>query len=194
VVAQNVPNTPELIPGTYRPNENRDVASITIVERGWHLGKDQPDVLAIFREPPQPPRGHLAIARISVVFKAPCPEDRAVLIGEKPSDLITWATTHTQLDTSAPRVVNELGLLGIAVDATVLPVPAGRCSSGMPEDVRLWQQAGIDVSLLPGTRFTLEALDFDSKTLAITIVGDEPADFTSFAYHARQVLNTVKLH
>jgi class 3 adenylate cyclase len=194
VVAQNVANSPELIPDTYRPNVNRDVALITIVERGWHLGGDQPDLLAIFREPPQPPRGHLAIARISVVFKAPCPEDPAVLIGEKPTDLITWATTHPQLQTSPPRVVNDLGRTGIAVDATVLAVPAGRCSSGIPEGVRLWQQAGVDVTLAPGTRLTLEALDFESKTLAIAIVGDEPADFTSFAYHARQVLNTVKLH
>jgi class 3 adenylate cyclase len=193
VVAQNVANSPVLTPRTYRPNENRDVAQITIGEPGWHLRGDQADVLAVAREEREPPAGTIAIARISVVFKAPCPEDAAVLIGGKPTDLITWATTHPQLQTSAPRVLNELGITGIAVDATVLPVAAGRCSSGIPEGVRLWQQAGVDINMAPGTRFTLEALDFESKTLAITIVSEEPADFTSFTYHARMVLNAVKL-
>jgi class 3 adenylate cyclase len=186
------PNTAYLPPGTYTPNNNRDVASITIAEPDWHLGFDQADWLAIFRETPHPPAGVLDIARISLVYKSPCPEDQPILIGDKPNDLINWATTHPQLRASTPKVVNDLGLTGIAVDLTVLPVPAGRCPNGIPEQVRLWQFAGTVITDAPGGRLTLEALNFESKTLVVVIFGLDPADFTSFSYHARMVLETVK--
>lgn len=87
----------------------------------------------------------------------------------------------------------DLGLPGVAVDATVLPLPAGSCPEGNPEQIRLWQQGGLNVALVAGSRIRLEALDSGNTTLAIAVISEDPADFPGFLAHAQRVLDGMAL-
>ncbi|MBA2633150.1 MAG: adenylate/guanylate cyclase domain-containing protein [Chloroflexi bacterium] len=191
--AGSLDRPPEVPPGEYAPNLNQDVASLTIDEAGWHLLADQADVLAVELGSPQPVSGSLGVSRIPIVFSGGCPDDPAVLLGDRPDDLIAWATSNPHLQVSAPMVALNLGLPGVAIEATVLPLPSNGCPGGNPERIRLWQQGGLDVALLAGSRIRLEALDGGNETLAIAVISEDPAHFQGFQAHAQRVLDEMTL-
>lgn len=191
--AGSLDRPPEVPPGEYVPNLNQDIASFTIDEAGWQLLADQADVLALELGSPQPVVGSLGVSRVPVVFNGGCPSDQSVLVGDRPDDLITWATSNPHLDVSAPSVALSLGLSGVALDATVLPMPANTCPGNNPARIRLWQQGGLDVALVPGARMRLEALDSGDGTLFIAIISEDPVHFEQFQVHARRVLDGTTL-
>jgi class 3 adenylate cyclase len=172
------PSAHTILPGTYAPNLNRDVASVTLAEPGWMLQADAEDLL-YFRIWQTAPSGGLetlagvGLARIAVVHTGPCPDDPTRLIGDRPQDLIEWVQSAPQFDPSQPRSVVDLGRSGIGIEATVRAPPAGGCAGQDPSSVWLWGVSGG--SWAPnanvGLRILFEALEDGPRTLTVVYTG-----------------------
>jgi class 3 adenylate cyclase len=164
--------------GTYAPNLNRDVAAVTLADPGWTLQADAEDLL-YFRIWATPPSGGLetmagvGLARISVVYTGPCPDDPTRLLGDRPQDLIEWVQSAPQFEPSQPRSVIDLGRSGIGIEATVRPPPTGGCAGQNPSSVWLWGVSGG--SWTPnanvGLRVLFEALEDGPRTLTVVYTG-----------------------
>src|SRR5439155_7529301 len=122
-------------PGTYAPNVNRDVASVTISEPGWRVAADWADLLFLG----QSSSSGVGVARITVVYTGPCPDDPTRVIGDRPQDLIAWVQSAPQFDASLPTAVVELGRAGIGIEATVRPDTPDTCAAGQ---ALLWGVGG----------------------------------------------------
>ena len=150
-------------PGTYAPNRNRDVASVTVAEPDWILAANSEDLLFFEKLGV----GGVGPARISVVYTGPCRDDPTRLIGDRPGDLIEWVQSTPQLEASQPRSVTDLGRSGIAIEATVRPHPGDACEGGSPPSAYLWGVSGGSWSPNVGTRILFEALDDGPRTLTV---------------------------
>ncbi len=164
-------------PGSFAPNRNRDVASVTVPAAGWTLAADAEDLL--FFEKPAGVSG-VGPARISVGYSGPCSDDPTRLIGDRPGDLIEWVQSTPQLDASQPRSVTDLGRSGIAIEATVRPNPAGACGGENPPNAYLWGVSGGSWSPNIGTRILFEALDDGPRTLTIVFAAPNAEALSTF--------------
>lgn len=172
------PSAHTVPPGIYAPNFNRDVASLTLSDPGWFLEADAEDLL-YFRIWSTAPSGGLqtlagvGLARVSVVYTGPCPDDPTRLIGDRPQDLIAWVQSTPQLEPSEPRSVIDLGRSGIGIEATVRPPPTGGCAGQNPSSVWLWGVSGGSWSpnANVGLRILFEALEDGPRTLTVVYTG-----------------------
>jgi class 3 adenylate cyclase len=150
-------------PGTYAPNSNRDVASVTIPECCWLLKADKEDILFFqHASAPANPFG-VGVAHITVVYTGGCPSDPTRIIGDRPQDLIDWVQSAPQLEPSEPRSVVDLSRSGIGIEATVL-APAGTCGK---DSAWLWGVEGTSWQVTVGTHVLFEALDDGSQTITV---------------------------
>ena len=172
-----------IAPGTYAPNRNQEVASVTISsepgQSHWWVAVDTEDVLW-FEKPSPPGTAGVALARITVVYKGGCESDGTRTIGDRPQDLIDWVQTAPQFDESQPSSAVDLGRSGIAIGATVLIPPAGTCT-GNPNrtNVFLWSLGGSPFALRAGSRILFEALDDGSRTLAVVFEAQNATELAS---------------
>jgi class 3 adenylate cyclase len=165
--------------GTYTPNRNRDVASVTIAECCWNVAADSEDLL-LFNHAGAPGTGSaigVGVGHITVVYTGGCDTDPTRLIGDRPQDLVDWVQSTPQLDASDPRSVIDLRRSGIGIEATVLAPPFDKCPnqfyrSGHSEaDVAfLWGVGGTSWNPIVGTRILFEALDDGSRTITVVFV------------------------
>jgi class 3 adenylate cyclase len=163
-------------PGTYAPNRNRDVASVTVAEADWVLAADSEDLLFFEKLGV----GGVGPARISVVYTGPCRDDPTRLIGDRPGDLIEWVQSTPQLEASQPRSVTDLGRSGIAIEATVRPHPGDACEGGSPPSAYLWGVSGGSWSPNVGTRILFEALDDGPRTLTVVFAAADATALRTF--------------
>jgi class 3 adenylate cyclase len=160
--------------GTYAPNVNRDVASVTVSDPDspWWLAADTEDLL-FFGAYTSAPAGSLSsqvgvvIARISVVYTGPCRSDATKLIGDRPTDVISWVQSTPQFDAYGPRSVIDLGRSGISIEATVRRPPIGECAEGNGSSVWLFGISGGSWSPDASTRMLFEALDDGAGTITV---------------------------
>ena len=186
---------PPVPPGSYRPNLNRDVATIAVGDPGWFLGADQADYLR-FEYATRGTRdiaGRLSLARIAVTYAGGCANDPTELIGNQPGDLIRWIQAAPQLKASAPHAVSDLGRSGVAIEATVQPLVAGSCTM-RTDGIRLWQEGSTQIQMLPGKVFEIEALDDGGRTLVVVFVANDRAALSVFEIPARRLLASVVLN
>jgi class 3 adenylate cyclase len=155
-------------PGTYAPNRNRDVVSVTIPECCWTLAVDIADLL-YFDHPGAPSTGNafeVGIAHVTVVYTDGCENDATRLVGDGPQGLVDWVQTAPQLDASDPHPVIEAGLSGIAIEATVVAPPAGSpCSQA--GRAALWGVGSGSWTPNVGSHIRFDALDDGSRTMTI---------------------------
>jgi hypothetical protein len=118
-------------------------------------------------------RAGVGLARISVVYTGPCPDDPTRLIGDRPQDLIEWVQSAPQFEASQPRSVIDLGRSGIGIEATVRPPPSGGCAGQNPSTVWLWGVSGgsWNPNANVGLRVLLEALEDGPRTLTVFYTG-----------------------
>ncbi|MEA2675151.1 MAG: eukaryotic-like serine/threonine-protein kinase, partial [Chloroflexota bacterium] len=95
--------------GTYAPNHNRDVASVTVSGCCWDVAADVEDLL-FFDHPGPPGTGSgsavgVGVAHITVVYTRGCENDPTRIIGDRPQDFINWVQSAPQLDASEPHSV-----------------------------------------------------------------------------------------
>jgi class 3 adenylate cyclase len=162
-------------PGTYAPNRNRDVASVTISECCWKITSDWEDFLFFTHaSAPANPFG-VGVAHITVVYTGGCASDPTRIIGDSPQDLIDWVQSAPQLDASEPRTVVDLGRSGIAIEATVL-APPGTCHENV---AWLWGVGTTSWYPTIGTDILFEALDDGSRTITVVFAA---ADAEALSY------------
>ena len=185
---------PPVPPGSYLPNANLDVATIDIADPGWFLGADQADYLRLEYSTlgTRDIVGRLSIARIAVTYAGGCANDPTELIGSQPGDLIRWVQSAPQLKASTPHAVSDLGRSGVAIEATVQPLGTGTCTK-RTDGVRLWQESGTPIQMVPGKVFEIEALDDGGRTLAVVFVANDPAALSVFEQPARRLLASIAL-
>jgi class 3 adenylate cyclase len=172
-------------PGTYAPNFNRDVTSVSVPDSGWWVAADNADLL--YFEKPLRVSG-VGLARISVVYTGPCATDLTRLIGESPSKLIEWVQTSPQFEASQPRSVIDLGRSGIGIDATVRPIQAGTCGGFIPRNAMLWAVSGGAWTPNTGTRISFEALDDGPRTLTVVFAAPDADMLSAFENSSARVL------
>jgi class 3 adenylate cyclase len=174
--------------GTYAPNRNRDVTSVSITECCWYVTADWEDLL-LFDHAGAPGTGSaigVGVGHITVVYTGGCFIDPTRLIGDHPQDLVDWVQSTPQLDASEPRSVIDLGRSGIEIEATVLPPPADKCVSpyqfyrgvggAFADNAFLWGVGGTSWNPNVGTHILFEALDDGSRTITVVFVAaDAPA-------------------
>jgi class 3 adenylate cyclase len=164
--------------GTYAPNRNRDVTSVSIPECCWDVTVDKEDLL-LFDHAGAPGTGSaigVGVGHITVVYTGGCGTDRTRLIGDRPQDLVDWVQSTPQLDASEPRSVIDLRRSGIGIEATVLAPPAGKCQA---DYAYLWGVGGTAWQPNVGTHILFEALDDGSRTITVVYVA---ADAEALAY------------
>jgi class 3 adenylate cyclase len=186
VVIEQLPEVRQVVPpGTYMPNHNLDVASVTVSKEvsqsHWSVAVDAVDVL--WFQKPSPPAGSagVALARITVVYAGGCASDQRPIIGDRPQDLINWVRLAPQFDPSEPSSVVDLGRSGIGIEATVLAPPAGTCKdqpSGT-NSVFLWGLGGSPYALRAGSRILFEALEDGARTLTVVFEADNATELAS---------------
>jgi hypothetical protein len=175
-----------LVPGAvYAPQQNRDVASITVPGCCWVVGADLADLL-FFAEANQP--AGIGVARITVVYTGGCFDDPTRLIGDRPQDLIDWVRTTPQLDASQPEAIVDLGRSGIGIEATVLAPPAGACGSSSPSEAYLWGVGGGAWHPNAGDRIIFEALEDGARTLVVVIGAGDADRLATFESSAARLL------
>jgi class 3 adenylate cyclase len=161
--------------GTYAPRRNRDVVSVTIPQCRWTMAADIPDLL-FFNHAGAPGTGNavgVGIANITVVYTGGCENDATRLIGDRPQDLVDWVQSAPQFDASDPHAVNDLGLSGIGIEATVLAPPAGSfCSQ---KSAALWGVGSGSWEPNVGSHILFEALDDGSRTMTIVYFAADAA-------------------
>jgi hypothetical protein len=192
VLVQRLPRVGERIePGTYAPNVNPDAVSVTITGSGWTLAADSEDLL--FFEDPVGVSG-VGLARITVVWTGPCPDDPTRLLGDRPKDLIDWVQSTPQLEASQLHSVIDLGLYGIGINATVLPHLTGPCGTRLPSRSWLWGVSGGSWNPNTGTRIFFEALYDGSRTLTVVFAAPDAAALSTFdTGPGRQLLASIGL-
>jgi class 3 adenylate cyclase len=189
-------------PGTYAPNRNRDVTSVTIPERGWDVTSDWEDLL-LFGHAGAPGTGSaigVGIGHITVVYTGGCGSDPTRVIGDRPQDLIDWVQSTPQLDASEPRSVVDLGRSGIGIEATVLAPPADKCPyqfyrSGRAyfDNTFLWGVGGTSWNPIVGTHILFEALDDGPRTITVVFVAADAAALSYVQDVGRSILKSIVL-
>jgi len=192
VLIGKLPEQGQVSPGTYAPNLNRVVASVTVSGSGWNVAADD-EALLFFDKPSLPGTAGVGVARIFVVYMGGCPADPTRTIGDTPKDLIDWVQSAPQFDASEPRPVIELGRNGIAIEATVLAPPSG-CGGtparpGLKANVWLWGIGSGSWSPHEGTRVVFEALEDGSRTLTAVFTADTAAELAAEATASRELLD-----
>jgi class 3 adenylate cyclase len=174
--------------GTYAPNRNRDVNSVSIPECCWYVAADWEDFL-LFDHAGVGDTGSaisVGVGHITVVYTGGCRTDPTRLIGDDPRDLVNWVQSTPQLDASEPRSVIDLGRSGIGIEATVLPPPADRCPQQLRHQIHgvcctqadydyLWGVGGTSWQPVAGTHILFEALDDGSRTITVVFVAADAA-------------------
>jgi class 3 adenylate cyclase len=166
--------------GTYAPKHNRDVVSVTIPECCWLMTADTADLL-FFGHKGAPGTGSsvgVGIAHITVVYTTGCNNGPTRVIGDKTQDLVDWVQSAPQFDASEAHTVIDLGLSGIAVEATVLAPPAGY--SCEQTTATLW---GVGTSYWQpnvGDHIRFEALEDGSRTMTVVFAASD-AEALSYA-------------
>ena len=177
--------------GTYAPNHNRVVASVTLAECCWKVGADTEDLLEFERSAPSGNAFGVGVAWITVAYTAGCSTDPTRLIGDRPQDLIDWAKSARQLDASEPRSTVDLGRSGIGIEATVLAPPAGSLCG--PLRAWLWGVGGGAWTPNAGTRILLEALDDGSRTITVVFAAANAEDLLFARGGSRSLLDSIVL-
>lgn len=178
--------------GTYAPNRNRDVASVTIPECCWNVTRDAEDLL-LFEHAGAPGTGSaigVGVVHITVVYTGGCGTDPTRLIGDRPQDLVAWVQSTPQLDASEPRSVIDLGRSGIGIEATVLAPPTGKCQA---DYAWLWGAGGTSWQPNVGTHILFEALDDGSRTITVVFVAADAAALSYAQSVGRSLLESVVL-
>jgi class 3 adenylate cyclase len=153
--------------GTYSPNGNRDVVSVTIPACCWTVAADIADLL-FFNHAGAPGAGHaigVGIAHITVVYTGGCENGATRLVGDGPQGLVDWVETAPQFDASDPHPVIDLGLSGIAIEATVLASPGGSLCS--QRSAKLWGVGSGFWEPDVGSHIRFEALADGPRTMTI---------------------------
>jgi class 3 adenylate cyclase len=161
--------------GTYAPKRNLDVVSVTIPECCWTMAADIADLL-FFNHAGAPGAGHavgVGIAHITVVYTGGCENATTRLVGDRPQDLVDWVQTAPQFDASDPHPVIDLGLSGIAIEATVLGLPAGSLCS--QRSAKLWGVGSGFWEPNIGSHIRFEALADGSRTMTIVYAAADAA-------------------
>lgn len=174
-------------PGTYAPNANRDVASVTVAQPGWEMAADWADLLLFTRSS----TSGVGLARINVVYTGPCSGDPTRLLGNLPQDLITWVQSTPQLDASQPRSVVDLGRPGIGIEATVRIDPTSACA-GNPY-AYLW---GVSTEVWHpdvGTHILFEALEDGPRTLTAVYIAANSNELWTTQVLGRPLLASIVL-
>jgi class 3 adenylate cyclase len=175
LLAQLPANGSSVDAGTYAPNGNRDVVSVTIPECCWKVAADIPDLL-FFGHAGAVGTGSgfgVGIAHITVVYTGDCETDATRLIGEDPQGLVDWVQSAPQFDATNPHAVLNLGLSGIEIEATVLAPPAG--SSCSQRSATLWAVGSGSWDPNIGTHIRFEAMEAGSRTLTIVYAAADAA-------------------
>jgi class 3 adenylate cyclase len=195
--------------GTYAPNRNRDVTSVTIPETGWDVTSDREDLL-LFGHAGAPGTGSgigVGVGHITVVYTGGCRTDPTKLIGDSPRDLVNWVQSTPQLDASDPRSVGDLRRSGIGIEATVVAPPADRCHEQLrryggcfsgpychPIDFAyLWGAGGTSWQPNVGTHILFEALDDGSRTITVVFVAADAAALSYVRNAGRSLLESMVL-
>lgn len=196
---QPLPEVRDVIsPGTYAPNHNRDVASVTVSKEvgksEWWVAVDSEDVLWFQKSSP-PGTAGVALARIVVVYMGGCASDPTRIIGDRPQDLINWVQSAPQFNASEPRSVVDLGRSGIGIEATVLGPPAGKCGGYpyAPKNVFLWGLGASPYAFQAGSRILFEALDDGSRTLTVVLEADNATELASERDASTALLSSIVL-
>jgi class 3 adenylate cyclase len=178
--------------GTYAPNHNRDVTSITIPECCWDLSTDWEDLLFFGHAGPPGTAGAIGIgvAHITVVYTGGCSTDPTRLLGDRPRDLVHWVESTPQFKASEPHSVVDIGRDGIGIEATVLAPPAGKCQDGY---AFLWGVGGTHWEPNVGTHILFEALDDGPRTITL-VFGAADEESLSYAQTVgRSLLESIVL-
>ena len=184
-----------IAPGTYAPNRNKDVVSVTVSKEldqsHWWVVADTEDVLW-FERPIPPGTAGVALARISVVYKTGCKSDGTQIIGGSPTDLIDWVQSAPQFDASELGSATALGRYGIGIEATVVAPPAGSCQD-RTTNVLVWSLGESTYVLRAGSRILFEALNDGSRTLAVVFSADNATELTAARDASENLLNSMVL-
>jgi hypothetical protein len=113
------------------------------------------------------------IAHITVVYTNGCDNAPTRLIPDTPKGLIDWVQSAPQLDASEAHTVNDLGLAGIAIEATVLVPPAGYVCS--QQHATLWGLGSGSWQPNIGDHILFEAMEDGSRTLTIVYAAADEA-------------------
>jgi len=161
--------------GIYAPRHNRDVVSVNIPACCWQLQADTPDLLFFAHAgAPDPLNGVGAgIAHITVVYTGGCDNAPTRVIPDTPQALIDWVQSAPQLDAAEAHTVNDLGLAGIAVEATVLAPPAGESCSLY--HATLWGVGTASWQPNIGDHILFEAMEDGARTITIVYAADDAA-------------------
>ena len=177
-------------PGTYAPTFNRDVASVRISDPGWREVADKADLLFFG----QSSSSGVGVARITVVYTGPCPDDPTRLLGDSQQDLIAWVQSAPQFEASLPTAVVELGLSGIGIEATVRPNPPGACVGGDQAQAWLWGIGGSTWHPNTGDSILFEALDDAGRTLTVVFAADSSGELLASEGPGRRLLGGIVLN
>lgn len=188
--------------GTYAPNRNRDVASVSIPECCWLVTTDREDLL-LFNRAGAPGTGSaigVGVGHITVVYTGGCGTDPTRLIGDRPQDLVDWVQSTPQLDASEPRSVLDLRRSGIGIEATVLAPPEDKCPFQFYRSGRanfdyafLWGVGGTSWGPEVGTHILFEALDDGSRTITVVFVAADAAALLNAQSVGRGLVDSILL-
>jgi len=188
--------------GTYAPNRNRDVASVSIPETGWDVTSDREDLL-LFGHAGAPGHGRamsVGVGHITVVYTGGCRADPKKLIGDSPRDLVKWVRSTPQLDASEPRSANDLRRSGVGIEATVLAPPADKCfyqfyrsGRAFADNAFLWDVGGASWNPNVGTHILFEALDDGPRTITVVFVAADTAALSYAQDVGQSLLDSIVL-
>jgi class 3 adenylate cyclase len=190
-IAQLPQDLRTLDPGTYVPNHNRIVASVTIPESGWKVAADTEDLLVFERSAASGGIVGVGVAHITVVYTAGCSTDPTQVIGDSPRELINWVQGAPQLDASELGAAIDLGRSGIGIEAAVLAPPAGSMCG--PARAWLWGIAGGAWTPNAGTHIRFEALDDGARTITVVLYADNADDLLFVRGESRNLLDSIIL-
>jgi class 3 adenylate cyclase len=192
VLLEPLPNEGSAVdPGTYAPNHNRIVASVTIQDSGWNVAADTEDLLYFERSAASGSTVGVGVAQITVGYTAGCSTDPTRIIGNHPQDLIDWVQSAHQLDASEVQPAIDLGRSGDAIEATVLAPPPGSICG--PDRAWVWGIAGGAWTPNAGTHVRFEALDDGARTITVVFAANNADDLLFIRGESRHLLDSIVL-
>jgi hypothetical protein len=178
-----------LAPGRYVLGLFRPRVELTL-PTGWIGVRNWVDGWSLRLE--RGPRGELDAALVQVGLTGPCFDGESLVLGSKPSDLVTWLQAREDLGVAGAHAVNLAGRPGISVD--VVPNGPGCQSQDIPERLRdrhwLFDIGQDNVNIRPGEQLHMIAIDVDGVTVTF-IVDSLDDDFQAFTRAAQPVLDSI---